>query len=83
MKAAAELGKVLRYIFILSFALLNNINDTLLMALLQLVSMELGGKSPLIVFDDVDFDKGECHNKLLRDMVLSAFTFSRHVLDPV
>ncbi|CAF2200668.1 unnamed protein product [Brassica rapa] len=49
----------------------------------KLVSMELGGKIPLIVFDDVDFDKGECHNKLLRDMVLSAFTFSRHVLDPV
>ncbi|KAF3516517.1 hypothetical protein YC2023_080448 [Brassica napus] len=31
--------------------------------LVKLVSMELGGKSPLIVFDDVDFDKVECHNK--------------------
>ena len=65
MKAAAELVKVLVYIYFILFSLvfLNNVNDALLMALLQLVSMELGGKSPLIVFDDVDFDKVECHNK--------------------
>jgi betaine-aldehyde dehydrogenase len=31
--------------------------------LVKPVSMELGGKSPLIVFDDVDLDKGECHKK--------------------
>jgi len=69
MTAAAQLVKVIP-IFELSavysfssFCFITNVNDTLLMALLQPVSMELGGKSPLIVFDDVDLDKGECHKK--------------------
>lgn len=45
------------------FSSSNNVSDTTFVALLQPVSMELGGKSPLIVFDDVDLDKGECHEK--------------------
>lgn len=68
MTAAAQLVKVIqsyqnpaKYLFFALFVSSNNVNDTSLMAWLQPVSMELGGKSPLIVFDDVDLDKGECH----------------------
>lgn len=64
MTAAAQLVKVIQFSAIYSsplFVSSNNVNDTSLMALLQPVSMELGGKSPLIVFDDVDLDKGDCH----------------------
>lgn len=65
MTAAAQLVKVIQISencrnFLSSFCF---VNDTSLVALLQPVSMELGGKSPLIVFDDVDLDKGECHKK--------------------
>lgn len=31
---------------------------TLVLIISQPVSLELGGKSPIIVFDDVDIDKG-------------------------
>ena len=39
----------------------------------QPVSLELGGKSPIVVFEDVDIDKGKCLPKY------SNFVMDRHV----
>lgn len=75
MTAAAQLVKVIQisensaiYVPLLVFLFHQTMSMTHhSLFILQPVSMELGGKSPLIVFDDVDLDKGECHKSTLMD----------------
>lgn len=59
MTAAAQLVKVIQVSEICAIFLYSlHQKITFYGLFLQPVSMELGGKSPLIVFDDVDLDKG-------------------------